>query len=547
VLENKLKFRKNREVISEVDSLLQQKNVTERQRSILLSYKVEALSDSEKFDEAKKLANETLGMGELPDHFKVRLWIKQSLLHEIIEDFKTSFYYLDKVDDYYSTHLKDEYFGVSLYRRASVNRLAGNKKVAVNLADSARRFGQKNNYSDVVATSYLLLGFLLKSTDYNGRLATFIKAKESFALSHDEEGVTATLLLIAKLYEEKGNNATAKKTLFEALENQKKPDTDSLLFGQIYSRLAKLYESDAILDSALYFTRSANRISEATALANLRITIKQLETEQEQMRRRYDVERAKADLDQSKTEKLFLAILLSITTVILFVLGYLLYDLKRKNIEIKKQRQLIEENNKELKISLTEKNILLKELNHRVKNNLSLILSLTSFHLEGIEDSTVREKMQGLESRIRAIAMTHEYFTYSQAEHNFSSINLSTYIEQIITSMIAASNRTIEYSLQIEEINIDMDTILPIGILINELVSNTIKHAEYFNSILTISIQAEMQNDRLRILYLDSGDIFKDRVNKESLGLFIIESMVQQLAGHYERQNSSYQFWLNIK
>ena len=210
---------------------------------------------------------------------------------------------------------------------------------------------------------------------------------------------------------------------------------------------------------------------------------------------------------------------------------------KRKEIKIK---------NKNLSEALSENKLLLKELNHRVNNNLALILSLVKFQYYEIDEPKYKVKFQSLEHRIRTIAAAHEQLLYNKGNIEGEDYNVQEYISKITNALIEISTKDVQLNLDAKNIKLNIDTMLPIGIMINELMSNSLKHA-VFKDFLTIDIQITLNQSNINVTYKDSGSSFKEVTNTKSLGVSIINSMIKQLKGTIKRKNSEYRISLQLK
>ena len=208
-------------------------------------------------------------------------------------------------------------------------------------------------------------------------------------------------------------------------------------------------------------------------------------------------------------------------------------------IFIIKNRKKVQEARDQVTQKLNERDLLLKELNHRVKNNLSLIVSLIKFQSQEIDEDFYLEKFNHLENRINTIAIAHEQFIYSKDNIQGKFYNLEAYLNKISESLISLSTKKISYNQKVEKIDVNIDTALPIGILINELISNSLEHAKV-KGILKIDVSIKSDNDWITMQFSDSGKGFKIKENTTSLGIFIIESMVTQLEGSLVRKGATY-------
>ena len=224
--------------------------------------------------------------------------------------------------------------------------------------------------------------------------------------------------------------------------------------------------------------------------------------------------------------------------LLIMVVAYIITKQKNKKIKVTQ---------KEVKQKLKEKEFLLKELNHRVKNNLSLILSLVRFQYDEIDKLIYKDKFISLENRIRTIASAHDQLKYNKNNLQDENHNLEKYILKIANPLIDISHKEVKLNLSIQNIDLNIDTLLPIGIMINELVSNSLKHVVAKKKIL-IDITISLNNNVITMNYKDSGTEFKDLKDTiPSLGINILESMVEQLKGTITRKSSEYFITLKLK
>jgi two-component sensor histidine kinase/tetratricopeptide (TPR) repeat protein len=244
-----------------------------------------------------------------------------------------------------------------------------------------------------------------------------------------------------------------------------------------------------------------------------------------------------------KSSKNFTILLSAGLLVILLLLAFQLIKYKATN-RIKKK---LEATNEELKrinreyeqtlISEEEKEILLREIHHRVKNNLQIINSLLRFQaMKGSDES--RELILELQTRITAMSLLHEQLYMNK---DFSRINVKDYIELLLSNLSSAylKDYTIDLSQDIKVDNLDLDTLHPLGLLINEIVSNSLKHA-FIEDFSDCQIYVNLYpNDD--VYYLEIGDngigfdeSLLDQNDTNNLGIELITSLVKQLDGSIE-------------
>ena len=204
------------------------------------------------------------------------------------------------------------------------------------------------------------------------------------------------------------------------------------------------------------------------------------------------------------------------------LLSFLLFRFGRK---IKSQNNIIEK-------SLSEKELLLKEIHHRVKNNLQVVSSLLSLQSEYIKDDTALSAINEGRNRVRSMALIHQNL-YS--EDSLTGINVKSYLEKLIEGLFNTYNINedqITLGLDIEDIELDVDIVVPLGLIANELVSNSLKHAftEQDQGRITVSLTTE--NDGLTFKVKDNGkgvDTSLDIEEMESFGYQMIYAFKEKL------------------
>ncbi|WP_445908783.1 sensor histidine kinase [Yeosuana sp.] len=199
--------------------------------------------------------------------------------------------------------------------------------------------------------------------------------------------------------------------------------------------------------------------------------------------------------------------------------------------------------NKIIKAKTEEKEVLLKELHHRVKNNLMLILSLIDFQKDDFLDDFHKTKLTDLQHRIEAIAFVHQQMMGQSNDDIDDSYDIKDYIKKIAESLFKLYPESVHFKSKIAKIAVQLDIAVPLGILINELISNSLKH-DKTDKELQITLEIFEEDNCLKINYKDAGLAQVFNAKKESLGLFIIKNMIKQLHGQFEENNFSYHITL---
>jgi two-component system, sensor histidine kinase PdtaS len=221
-------------------------------------------------------------------------------------------------------------------------------------------------------------------------------------------------------------------------------------------------------------------------------------------------------------------------------------DLKYANdsLELK-----VKERTAELEETLKDKDAMLKEIHHRVKNNLQIISSLLSLQSKSITDQKVQDIFMESHNRIRAMALVHEKI-YQPKE--FAEINFRQYVNELVYNLINSyrhHSAMVQPKIYIEDITISMDIAIIAGLIINELVSNSLKHAflhipkvvsiKERNSVKAgeIIVRLEDKGDKYLLTISDDGPGFENIVkveDAETLGLQLLQTFVDQLEGEFQ-------------
>jgi PAS domain S-box-containing protein len=190
-----------------------------------------------------------------------------------------------------------------------------------------------------------------------------------------------------------------------------------------------------------------------------------------------------------------------------------------------------------LKTSLKEKELLLREIHHRVKNSLQLISSLLTLQASEIDDEKILARYKESENRIHTIALIHESLYQST---NISNINFRDYVEVLVEDIMnsfGVSTNKVKTILKLGDYNLGIETAIPLGLIINELVSNSLKHAFKGYDKGEIKIILEKNDETYTLTIKDNGIGLPEGFKfgeTSSLGILLINSLVNQLEGELD-------------
>lgn len=225
-----------------------------------------------------------------------------------------------------------------------------------------------------------------------------------------------------------------------------------------------------------------------------------------------------------------------------------LLNIFSQRIKNESSRQLLAEHIQQQKENLLEKKILLKEIHHRVKNNMQVMTSLLSLQSSVLEDEKTKEIFKFSQYRINAMAMVHEMLYQS---NEISKIDYQKYLDKLVAGLVSAMYKEegkLELVVNAPNIQINLDTAIPLGLLINEIITNSLKYA--FKGRESGKITLDLQKQTAPHLVLKIGDdgvgFPKDLNFKtiDSLGIKLIQKLAIQLKGNlqndFEKPGTNY-------
>jgi len=199
------------------------------------------------------------------------------------------------------------------------------------------------------------------------------------------------------------------------------------------------------------------------------------------------------------------------------------------------RRKLAEE---KIKDSLKEKEVMLYEIHHRVKNNMQIILSLLRLQSRGIEDERTKEMFQESQNRIRSMALIHEKLYQSG---DLSRIDIADYVRGLATHLVSvygAEGTPVGLIVDIKDVYLDINRAIPVGLIVNELVTNAMKHGFDKGAKGQVRIAAKKAaKGKFELVVADTGKGLPkgfDITKTESFGMQLVTDLVAQIEGHIE-------------
>jgi two-component sensor histidine kinase len=260
-----------------------------------------------------------------------------------------------------------------------------------------------------------------------------------------------------------------------------------------------------------------------------------------------NLEREQDLLLSQEKEKNDIYLKFGVAFLVLFIFAVILAILLARRTNVLALR------NNENETLINEKDLLMQEIHHRVKNNFELVSALLELQSYNIENKEVKEKIHAGQARIKSLSLIHNKLYESNES---TSVDMQQYIFELTTLILKAADLEdkVELRIHANNIHLDIDTTVPIGLIINELVTNSCKYAFKGQGEWGLEISIEMQADGDYLLtYLEHNvdALVKENTQvKSGLGKMLIQNLVKQLRGKVTSDFANgayYQIWFKDK
>jgi two-component sensor histidine kinase/tetratricopeptide (TPR) repeat protein len=272
---------------------------------------------------------------------------------------------------------------------------------------------------------------------------------------------------------------------------------------------------------------------------NVNLQLRFLELEKSRIQDKYEKKalRREKELRFQNEIKLF-----SLLALVIIVIFYFLIRSIKVNKRLKKLNRINELNVNKIISSLSEKEVMIKEIHHRVKNNFQIISSLLNIQASAIDDPKYAEPLLEAKNRVHSMSLIHQKM-YS-LNNNYVSIDFKIYIEELLDSLLTSFGREdlkLEKEIHIDKLKISLEKAVPIGLFCNEVFTNSYKYAVNEKNELKMEISINKQGDNEVLLRIkDSGPGFSDNVNqKKSIGHQLKIILSEQLDGVLTEYNDN--------
>lgn len=374
------------------------------------------------------------------------------------------------------------------------------------------------------------------------KLDIYVSLRDSNSIAQPENGVIS-LLRLAQSYIATDQIMKAKASI-EEVESLIPVIENPELWEMLYKTKSQYFEKIGQLDSA-YFTlnlltklkNSLDISSRKSRSQNLIMAYESLIQDQERLDNIREIESLKTKTNIQQTRNTIFAIVLIFALIIAIISTYLIIKRSKENREIQEKNKEILTQKIVIEKALKEKETLLREVNHRVKNNLQIIASLLFFQSKKIEDEQSKSALKVSQQRVQTMSLIHQKL---YQEENFEEIDFRAHIEDLVRQIISSSKPddvAIKFSINTNQTEVSVDQAVPLSLIIHELVSNSLKHAFVGKKEGSISINLKKRGVSGILEYSDDGIGIGDEevsTNNGNIGLRVIQLLTNQLKGEFE-------------
>lgn len=490
-----------------LEALTLDRQDTEPQKPLLILLKIK--------DDAEK--EEMHGLS-----FKISLLI--ALCYEKSQNLKLTDRYLTISHQLYKKYHLDRLYSTYCIRRGSYLRYKNNVDSTFYFAKEAEKYALRFGNEEDLADSKILFNFVSNRkknyADVIKRSFELVEKRKKFS---DSISIFVTYDNIAQDYLKLGNTKAALQY----------NDSCRIYFGNkpniyndyvFYKTRYEIFEILKNSDSAYYYFKKYH----FSWIKNLENN-SHLETAKIEQQYQFN---NKESIIKNKTRQLSLSILLIAAISIAVVLIIF------RNKKIKRQNKIINSQLTDLSKVLQQKQVLLSELQHRVKNNLQHVISILEIQKESVNFNNIDELIRGNQNRIHSIALVHKKLNVTD---NVNEVALPQYIKELselVKDSYENQKRAVSLNVNCETQTLPIEKALPLGLIIVELLSNSMKHAFHKRKFGIINLHISVEQFQNKLYYSDNGSGFNfEECTEKGLGQEIIKGLIDQLDAEAEAHN----------
>lgn len=443
------------------------------------------------------------------------------------------------------TYQVDSIYPRFAIRISSYHRIFSDRDSSIYYAREVLRTAPKYGLTEENAVGHLLLGMLLGRDSFKVAAGHFTEAGRVWKEVEDFTGYGFTQNNLSRLYYKNKNFKEALRyndsTLVAAALSVGVGHDDYSLYATAYKHRAAIHEILDQPDSALHYIRKGYELELQEINKKSIEKVIEVEASYEDEKKQQTIEEQKQLIKFERERRYTLIGIISMILLFMAGLAYYYFKLRRVNSQTEAQAKTIRQKNQELSKSLSQQRVLQSEVHHRVKNNLQVIISLLDLQMEDIDHPKVKRSIEAMSGRIYSMAAIHEIL-YQQED--MAQVSLYDYVENLCLhfSNFSLEEEKPDFNLNIGNYFLNLETSMPLGIILTELLTNSLKYARVEDKTLKIDINVQKEADVFSLRFKDNGPGFADNQLKErekGLGTYLLNSMTRQLNGQISSKNDN--------
>ncbi|MBU2926987.1 histidine kinase dimerization/phosphoacceptor domain -containing protein [Winogradskyella psychrotolerans] len=458
---------------------------------------------------------ETLGQ------YLTRIYHQRAMVEQTIGNFEKEDYYMEKVADV-----------IESYPESSGN--------AFSLSMVVYHFKKRKNYAKHAYYSQKLQEYYLKKDGFNTpksheSIASMVKMDNTTEQIRELKHIISTrdslqynfLLpstsnLLGDIYLESKNYDEAIFYLKKSLNYNKEninPYSKLITYNLLYQTYYDTKNYDKAIEALNKKIDIQNRIKQEELIEK----VADFEVKYETEKKTVQLKLLQAENEYKEEQKQWYLILAFSGLIATSLLGYFAYRNSKQKLILSKQKD-------QLEVTIDERDILFKEIHHRVKNSLQMVSSLLFLQSQNIENSDAKNAIKDAQNRVRSLSLIHQKLYSKQ---HLIGVETKDYISELTQDIFYShqlESQDLDFQLDVENLVLDIDTLTPIGLILNELIVNVLKHAfTPSGKNHKLSIQFKKTGKTLVLKVIDNGIGYKEPSKKNSFGLKLINSLAKKL------------------
>jgi two-component sensor histidine kinase len=496
-------------------------------------------------EKAIELGSQLLAM-KLGNDFDAHIYITFSLIQEKVGNKELANEYLLMAKPLIQNLDNDSLFTVWHIRRASSFRVSDQSDSALFYSEKAYQLSRKSGNKSNLATSSFLRGVLL--SDRDSSLKMLIDSYQLFLAVNDIRLGSMQMLNVHAILLESGDTLESNRLLFKAKEIVENSNVDVVKVG-LYLDLRAYYKRIGNFPKALDYADSAHIAQINRYVKNDRLKLVAQDFTFKTMRLRQQLNKAEQTTLKREEESKTLVLTLVFILIILFLIIFFAIDQRKKKRLANQNKAKIEAQNQELlKVNKANK-LLVKEMNHRLKNNLSTLSALLEIQAQKANDKTVKAELNKSISRIDLLSEVYKKILESEKE---SKVEVSSIIKELVYAQLTIFDVKEESTeMVLDQLELKAKDTTALVFILNELITNAFKYGERDKTpFVKLFLKKRKDSVDVEVENFGKGIPEDYQISDSSTsGLYIVDLLIKQLGGvlKWKSEEGSFKFYFQFQ